>query len=76
MWGNLQVRFLGDKGGVIRLSYPTKPTAQMAHLVFSDTPANAQKTKRAIFFQSSTEIQEKVNFIPYKLIYLRKTKTS
>ena len=26
-----------------------KPTAQMAHLVFSDTQANAQKTKRAIF---------------------------
>ena len=28
-----------------------KPTAQMAHLVFSDTQANAQKTKRAIFCQ-------------------------
>ena len=27
----------------------------MAHLVFSDTRANAQKTKRAIFFQRSTE---------------------
>jgi hypothetical protein len=26
-------------------------TAQMAHLVFSDTQANAQKTKRAIFCQ-------------------------
>jgi hypothetical protein len=26
-----------------------KPTAQMAHLVFADTRANAQKTKRAIF---------------------------
>jgi hypothetical protein len=24
-------------------------TAQMAHLVFADTRANAQKTKRAIF---------------------------
>lgn len=24
-------------------------TAQMAHLVFSDTQANAKKTKRAIF---------------------------
>ena len=23
MMGNYQVRFLGDKGGVIRLSYPT-----------------------------------------------------
>jgi hypothetical protein len=28
-----------------------KPTAQMAHLVFPDTKANAQKTKRAIFCQ-------------------------
>ena len=28
-----------------------KPTAQMTHLVFSDTQANAQKTKRAIFCQ-------------------------
>jgi len=26
MMGNYQVRFLGDKGGVIRLSYPTKKT--------------------------------------------------
>ena len=26
-----------------------KPTRKMAHLVFSDTRANAQKTKRAIF---------------------------
>jgi len=33
-----------------------KPTAQMAHLVFSETQANAQKTKRAIFSQRSTEI--------------------
>jgi hypothetical protein len=48
----VQVRFLGDKGGVIRLRYPTKPTAQMAHLVFSYTQANAQKTKRAIFLQT------------------------
>jgi hypothetical protein len=24
MMGNYQVRFLGDKGGVIRLRYPTK----------------------------------------------------
>jgi hypothetical protein len=31
------------------------PTAQMAHLVFADTLANAQKTKRAIFFQRSTK---------------------
>ena len=31
------------------LSLSVKPTAQMAHLVFPDTRANAQKTKRAIF---------------------------
>jgi len=30
-------------------------TAQMAHLVFADTRANAQKTKRAISCQRSTE---------------------
>ncbi len=28
-----------------------KTTAQMAHIVFADTQANAQKTKRAIFCQ-------------------------
>lgn len=28
-----------------------KPDPQMAHLVFPDTRANAQKTKRAIFCQ-------------------------
>lgn len=28
-----------------------KPTAQTAHLVFPDTQANAQKTKRAVFCQ-------------------------
>jgi hypothetical protein len=32
-----------------------KPTAQIAHLVFADTQANAEKTKRAIFCQRSTE---------------------
>ncbi|HZK39260.1 MAG TPA: hypothetical protein VFD23_03800, partial [Clostridia bacterium] len=26
MMGNYQVRFLGDKGGAIRLRYPTKTT--------------------------------------------------
>ena len=26
-----------------------KPTAQIAHLVFADTQANAEKTKRAVF---------------------------
>ena len=30
-----------------------KPTAQTAHLVFSDTKANAEKTKRAVFCQRS-----------------------
>jgi len=29
----------------------------MAHLVFSDTQANAQKTKRAIFFCQRTDGQ-------------------
>jgi hypothetical protein len=28
-----------------------KPTAQIAHLFFADTQANAEKTKRAIFCQ-------------------------
>jgi hypothetical protein len=28
-----------------------KPTAQAAHLVFADTKANAEKTKRAAFCQ-------------------------
>jgi hypothetical protein len=30
-----------------------KPTAQTAHLVFVDTKANAEKTKRAVFCQRS-----------------------
>ncbi len=32
-----------------------KPTAQTAHLVFADTKAIAQKTKRAVFCQRLTE---------------------
>jgi hypothetical protein len=28
-----------------------KPAAQTAHLVFADTKANAEKTKRAVFCQ-------------------------
>ncbi|GAB1405328.1 hypothetical protein MASR1M74_25080 [Lentimicrobium sp.] len=32
-----------------------KPTAQTAHLVFADTEANAEKTKRAVFCRRSTE---------------------
>jgi len=32
-----------------------KPTAQTAHLVFADTKANAEKTKRAVSCQRSTE---------------------
>jgi len=35
-----------------------KPTAQMAHLVFADTRANAQKTKRAIFCQRTDRRQD------------------
>jgi hypothetical protein len=42
-----------------------KPTAQMAHLVFSDTRANAQKTKRAIFFQRSDRRTERNSNIFY-----------
>jgi len=33
-----------------------EPTAQIAHLVFADTKANAEKTKRAIFCQRSPRI--------------------
>jgi len=43
---------------------------------FADTKANPKKTKRAVSCQRSTERQKKVNFIPNKLISLRKTKTS
>ena len=32
-------------------------TAQMAHLVLPDTKANAEKTKRAIFCQRTTDRQ-------------------
>jgi hypothetical protein len=40
----------------------------MAHLVFSDTQANAQKTKRAIFCQRSTDKRiEKSNFDTWKI---------
>jgi hypothetical protein len=35
-----------------------KPTAQIAHLVFADTKANAEKTKRAIFLPTLTENNE------------------
>jgi hypothetical protein len=39
-----------------------KPTAQIAHLVFADTQANAEKTKRAIFLptldRKNIEIEE------------------
>ena len=31
-----------------------KPTAQIAHLVFAETRANAEKTKRAIFLPTLT----------------------
>jgi hypothetical protein len=35
-----------------------KPTAQMAHLVFADTRAKAQKTERAIFCQRTDRLKE------------------
>ena len=44
-----------------------EPTAQIAHLVFADTKANAKKTKRAVFCQRSkkneknTENRNKIN---------------
>lgn len=38
-----------------------KPTAQTAHLVFADTKAKAKKTKRAVFCQRSTEIENELN---------------
>lgn len=53
-----------------------KPTAQTAHLVFCRHESIAKKTKRAVSCQRWTERQKKVNFIPNKLIFLRKTKTS
>jgi len=33
-----------------------EPTAQIAHLVFADTKANAKKTKRAVLCQRSPRI--------------------
>jgi hypothetical protein len=36
-----------------------KPTAQTAHLVFADTKATAEKTKRAVLCQRSTENDKK-----------------
>jgi len=36
-------------------AYEKRANAQIAHLVFADTKANAEKTKRAIFSQRSTE---------------------
>jgi len=47
-----------------------KPTAQMAHLVFSDTQANAQKTKRAIFFANARTDGQIDNYS--NIIYLEK----
>jgi len=32
-----------------------RANAQIAHLIFADTQANVEKTKRAIFCQRSTE---------------------
>jgi len=34
-----------------------EPTAQTAHVVFADTKANAEKTKRAVFCQRSNELR-------------------
>jgi hypothetical protein len=51
----------------IRYAQLKKPAAQTAHLVFADTKANAEKTKRAVFCQRSkkneqtTENRNKIN---------------
>jgi len=38
-----------------------EPTAQIAHLVFADTRANAEKPKKLFFSQRSTEIETELN---------------
>ena len=38
-----------------------EPTAQIAHLVFADTKANAEKTKRAIFCQRSDKMKKLIS---------------
>jgi hypothetical protein len=38
-----------------------KPAAQTAHLVFADTSANAEKTKRAVFCQRSNKNEKDEN---------------
>ncbi len=40
-----------------------RATAQIAHLVFADTLANAKKTKRAIFHQHSIYFSKKITNI-------------
>ncbi|MCH8535805.1 MAG: hypothetical protein LAT51_12100, partial [Flavobacteriaceae bacterium] len=42
----------GPLGNILK-----KPTAQTAHLVFADTKANAEKTKRAVFFPTLEKTQ-------------------
>jgi len=40
----------------VKLSLSVKsPTSQTAHLIFADTKAITEKTKRAVFCQRSTE---------------------
>lgn len=40
-------------------AYEERANAQTAHLVFADTNANAEKTKRAVLCQRSTENDKK-----------------
>ena len=45
--------FTSHKSYKNSLCFIKKPAAQTAHLVFADTKANAEKTKRAVFCQRS-----------------------
>jgi len=43
------------------MRHTRKATAQIAHLVFADTQANAEKPKELFFSQRSTEIETELN---------------
>lgn len=45
------------------MQHAENPPHIQAHLVFADTRANAQKTKRAIFFQRSDRRTERISNI-------------
>ncbi len=62
---NEHIKVSGIKNPLLRICvtvvWHTKkePTAQIAHLVFANTQANAEKAKRAIFFANARIIQTK-----------------